>query len=91
MVAVDKSVSHDILRLVRTLIDVAAGIVAVAYPGITAEVLVYIVGFWAIFGNPATERRRPRTGGPAPGIRRESHAGRGPETGQGADYRFRRP
>lgn len=50
MVAVEKSVGRDILRLVLALIDVAAGIVAVAYPGITAEVLVFIVGFWAIFG-----------------------------------------
>jgi uncharacterized membrane protein HdeD (DUF308 family) len=50
MVAVEKSVGRDILRLVLALIDVAAGIVAVVYPGITAEVLVFIVGFWAIFG-----------------------------------------
>ena len=50
MVAVEKSVGRDILRLVLALIDVAAGIVAVAYPGITAAVLVFVVGFWAIFG-----------------------------------------
>ena len=50
VVAVEKSVGRDILRLVLAAIDVAAGIVAVAYPGITAEVLVFIVGFWAIFG-----------------------------------------
>jgi uncharacterized membrane protein HdeD (DUF308 family) len=50
MVAVEKSVGRDILRLVLALIDVAAAVVAVAYPGITAGVLVFIVGFWAIFG-----------------------------------------
>ena len=32
------------------LIDVAAGLVAVVYPGITAEVLAIVVGIWAIFG-----------------------------------------
>ena len=49
MVVVEKSVGRDILRLLLALIDVAAGIAAVVYPGITAEVLVFIVGFWAIF------------------------------------------
>jgi uncharacterized membrane protein HdeD (DUF308 family) len=50
MFAVEKSVGRDILRVVLAIIDVAAGIVAVVYPGMTAEVLVFIVGFWAIFG-----------------------------------------
>jgi uncharacterized membrane protein HdeD (DUF308 family) len=50
MVAIEKSVGRDMLRLVLALIDVAAGVVAVAYPGITAAVLVIVVGFWAIFG-----------------------------------------
>jgi len=36
--------------VVMSLIDVAAGVVAVSYPGITAGVLVIIVGIWAIFG-----------------------------------------
>lgn len=50
MFAVEKSVGRDILRVVLALVDVAAGIVALVYPGMTAEVLVFIVGFWAIFG-----------------------------------------
>jgi len=50
MLAIEKSVGRDLLRLVLALIDVAAGVVAVAYPGITAVVLTMIVGFWAIFG-----------------------------------------
>jgi Short repeat of unknown function (DUF308) len=49
MFAVEKSVGRDVLRLVLALIDVAAGVVALVYPGITAEVLVFIVGFWAFF------------------------------------------
>ncbi|HSO98062.1 MAG TPA: DUF308 domain-containing protein [Solirubrobacteraceae bacterium] len=50
MFTVDRSVGRDILRLLHAVIDVAAGIVAVAYPGMTAEVLTIVVGFWAIFG-----------------------------------------
>jgi uncharacterized membrane protein HdeD (DUF308 family) len=50
MFTVERSVGRDILRLVMALIDVAAGIVAVVYPGITAEVLAIVVGIWAIFG-----------------------------------------
>ena len=47
---VERSVGRDLLRVLLAVIDVAAGVVAVAYPGITAEVLAFIVGFWAIFG-----------------------------------------
>ena len=50
MFTVERSVGRDILRLVMALIDVAAGLVAVVYPGITAEVLAIVVGIWAIFG-----------------------------------------
>jgi uncharacterized membrane protein HdeD (DUF308 family) len=50
MFTVERSVGRDVLRLVMALIDVAAGIVAVVYPGITAEVLAIVVGIWAIFG-----------------------------------------
>ena len=50
MFTIERSVGRDILRLVMALIDVAAGLVAVAYPGITAEVLAIVVGIWAIFG-----------------------------------------
>ena len=50
MFTVERSVGRDILRLVMAVIDVAAGLVAVVYPGITAEVLAIVVGIWAIFG-----------------------------------------
>jgi uncharacterized membrane protein HdeD (DUF308 family) len=50
MFTVERSVGRDILRLVMAVIDVAAGVVAVTYPGITAEVLAIVVGIWAIFG-----------------------------------------
>lgn len=50
MFTIERSVGRDILRLLMAVIDVAAGVVAVVYPGITAEVLTIIVGFWAIFG-----------------------------------------
>jgi uncharacterized membrane protein HdeD (DUF308 family) len=39
-----------VLMVVMTLIDIAAGVVAIAYPGITAGVLVIVIGIWAIFG-----------------------------------------
>ncbi|HZU61688.1 MAG TPA: DUF308 domain-containing protein [Solirubrobacteraceae bacterium] len=50
MFTIERSVGRDLLRLLLALIDVAAGVVAVVYPGMTAEVLTIIVGFWAIFG-----------------------------------------
>ena len=50
MFTIERSVSRDILRLLLAVIDVAAGVVAVVYPGMTAEVLTIVVGFWAIFG-----------------------------------------
>ena len=50
MFTIERSVGRDVLRLLLAGIDVAAGVVAVAYPGITAEVLTIVVGFWAIFG-----------------------------------------
>jgi uncharacterized membrane protein HdeD (DUF308 family) len=36
------------LALLVALVDVAAGVVAIAYPGITAGVLVIVIGIWAI-------------------------------------------
>ena len=50
MFTVERSVGRDLLRLLLAVIDVAAGVVAVVYPGITAEVLTIVVGFWALFG-----------------------------------------
>jgi uncharacterized membrane protein HdeD (DUF308 family) len=50
MFTVERSVSRDILRLLLAVVDVAAGVVALVYPGMTAEVLTIVVGFWAIFG-----------------------------------------
>jgi len=49
MLTIERSVGRDLLRLLLAVIDVAAGVVALAYPGMTAEVLT-IVGFWAILG-----------------------------------------
>jgi uncharacterized membrane protein HdeD (DUF308 family) len=39
-----------VLMVVLAFIDVAAGLVAIIYPGITAAVLVIVIGVWAIFG-----------------------------------------
>jgi uncharacterized membrane protein HdeD (DUF308 family) len=50
MFTIERSVGRDLLRLLVAVIDVAAGVVAVVYPGMTAEVLTIVVGFWAIFG-----------------------------------------
>lgn len=50
MFTIERSVGRDILRLLLAVVDVAAGVVALVYPGMTAEVLTIIVGFWAIFG-----------------------------------------
>ena len=46
----DDTAGRRVLMVVMALIDVAAGVVAVSYPGITAGVLVIVVGIWAIFG-----------------------------------------
>ncbi|MBV9919126.1 MAG: DUF308 domain-containing protein [Solirubrobacterales bacterium] len=50
MLTIERSVGRDLLRLLLAVIDVAAGVVALAYPGMTAEVLTIVVGFWAILG-----------------------------------------
>jgi uncharacterized membrane protein HdeD (DUF308 family) len=50
MFTIERSAGRDILRLVLALIDVTAGVVALVYPGMTAQVLTIVVGFWAIFG-----------------------------------------
>lgn len=38
-----------LLLVLLAVIDVAAGVVAVSYPGITAGVLVVVIGIWAMF------------------------------------------
>src|SRR5262249_52933139 len=43
-----RSTGARILQLLRTVVDVAAAIVAIAYPGPTAEVLTVIIGVYAI-------------------------------------------
>lgn len=50
MFTIERSVGRDVLRLLLAVIDVAAGVVAVTYPGITAEVLTIVVGIWAMVG-----------------------------------------
>jgi uncharacterized membrane protein HdeD (DUF308 family) len=39
-----------VLQILRTVVDVAAGIVAIVYPGPTALVLTIIIGVYLIFG-----------------------------------------
>ena len=46
----DETVGHRMLMILMGLIDVAAGVVAIAYPGITAGALVIVIGVWAIVG-----------------------------------------
>jgi uncharacterized membrane protein HdeD (DUF308 family) len=46
----DETASHRMLMILLGLIDVAAGVVAIAYPGITAGALVIVIGVWAIVG-----------------------------------------
>jgi len=46
----DDTGGQRVLMVVFALIDVAAGVVAVSYPGITAGVLVIVIGIWAIIG-----------------------------------------
>jgi uncharacterized membrane protein HdeD (DUF308 family) len=40
-------------HLLLAVIDIAAGVFALAWPAPTVLVLVYVVGFWAIFGGVA--------------------------------------
>ncbi|MBV8954013.1 MAG: DUF308 domain-containing protein, partial [Solirubrobacterales bacterium] len=42
MLTIERSVGRDLLRLLLAVIDVAAGVVALAYPGMTAEVLTIV-------------------------------------------------
>ncbi|MCW3025723.1 MAG: protein of unknown function rane [Solirubrobacterales bacterium] len=44
----DRSTAQRVVMILVGLLDVAAGIVAVAYPGITAQALVVVIGIWAI-------------------------------------------
>lgn len=43
-----RSAGDGILKVLRTVVDVAAAVVAIAYPGPTAEVLTVIIGVYAI-------------------------------------------
>ena len=40
--------SHRVLMVLLVLFDIAAGVVAITYPGMTAGVLVVLIGVWAI-------------------------------------------
>jgi uncharacterized membrane protein HdeD (DUF308 family) len=44
----EESTGHRMLLVLIAVVDVAAGVVAVAYPSITAEALVVVIGVWAI-------------------------------------------
>ncbi len=43
-----RSVGDRIVQILRMVVDVAAAVVAIAYPGATAEVLTVIIGVYAI-------------------------------------------
>jgi uncharacterized membrane protein HdeD (DUF308 family) len=43
-----RTAGDRVLMILRTLVDVGAGLVAIAYPGPTAEVLTLIIGFYVI-------------------------------------------
>jgi len=45
-----ETAGHRVLMVLMTVIDVAAGVIALSYPGMTASVLVILVGIWAIVG-----------------------------------------
>jgi uncharacterized membrane protein HdeD (DUF308 family) len=45
-----ESGAQRVLRLLLALLDIAAAAVAVIYPGLTAGVLVIVIGVWAIVG-----------------------------------------
>jgi uncharacterized membrane protein HdeD (DUF308 family) len=49
----DRSTAQRVVMIFVGLLDVAAGIVAVVYPGITAEALVVVIGIWAILAGTA--------------------------------------
>jgi uncharacterized membrane protein HdeD (DUF308 family) len=44
----DRAAAQRVILVITGLLDVAAGIIAVAYPAITAAVLVVVIGIWAI-------------------------------------------
>lgn len=44
----DETTGDRMWLILIVLVDVAAGIVAIAYPGITAGALVIVVGLWAV-------------------------------------------
>jgi uncharacterized membrane protein HdeD (DUF308 family) len=46
----DESTGRHVLMILLGLLDVTAGVVAIAYPGITAGALVIVIGLWAIVG-----------------------------------------
>jgi uncharacterized membrane protein HdeD (DUF308 family) len=43
-----RTAGDRVLMILRTVIDVAAAIIAIAYPGPTAEVLTLVIGFYVI-------------------------------------------
>jgi uncharacterized membrane protein HdeD (DUF308 family) len=49
----DRSGAQRVITILAGVLDVAAGTVAVAYPGITAAALVVVIGIWAILGGTA--------------------------------------
>jgi uncharacterized membrane protein HdeD (DUF308 family) len=46
----DQSSAQRTLTILVVLIDAVAGVLAIVYPGITAGVLVIVIGVWALIG-----------------------------------------
>jgi uncharacterized membrane protein HdeD (DUF308 family) len=46
----DDTTAQRVVMVLLGLFDVVAGVVAIAYPGITAGALVIVIGIWAIIG-----------------------------------------
>jgi uncharacterized membrane protein HdeD (DUF308 family) len=63
----DDTTGQRVVMILLGLLDVAAGLVAIAYPGITAGALVLVIGIWAIVGGGAELAAAWSLGGPGSG------------------------
>jgi uncharacterized membrane protein HdeD (DUF308 family) len=61
------TVSQRAVMILRGAFDVAAGVVAIVYPGITAGALVIVIGAWAILGGTVELAAAWNIRGPGPG------------------------
>ena len=68
LISANDTVSQRAAMILLGAFDVAAGVVAIVYPGITAGALVIVIGVWAILGGTvelaaAWNIRGPGSGG----------------------------